>query len=91
MKIIKYKFLSCEVNHGTKKNPNIEQIFLNKSIPWSETNEEIAKAEAYTGLYEIIDNDQSDFSETPAQLDAPRSKTYLSRNHNSFQWGGITL
>ena len=31
-KIIKYKFLSCEVNHGTEENPNIEQIFLDKGI-----------------------------------------------------------
>jgi hypothetical protein len=31
-KIIKYKFLSCEINHGTEKNPNIEQVFLDKEI-----------------------------------------------------------
>ena len=32
MKIIKYKFLSAEINHGTEENPNIEQILLDKSI-----------------------------------------------------------
>lgn len=47
MKIIEYKFLSCEVNHGTEEEPNIEQVFLDKSIPYSEANEEIAKREAY--------------------------------------------
>ena len=31
-KIIKYKFLSCEVDHGTEEEPNIEQIFLDKQI-----------------------------------------------------------
>ena len=32
MKIMKYKFLSCEINHGTEENPNIEQVFLDKEI-----------------------------------------------------------
>ena len=31
-KIIKYSFLSCEVNHGTEEKPSIEQIILDKSI-----------------------------------------------------------
>ena len=31
-KIIAYEILSAEVNHGTEENPNIEQIFLDKSI-----------------------------------------------------------
>lgn len=56
MKIIKYKFLSAEVNHGTEESPNIEQIFLDKSMGWNEANEEIAKLEAYNGEYEIIDD-----------------------------------
>jgi hypothetical protein len=57
-KIIKYKFLSCEVNHGTEENPNIEQIFFVKSMPWSEANEEFAKCEAYNGEYAIEDDGQ---------------------------------
>ena len=56
MKWIKYKFLSCEVNHGTEENPNIEQIILDKSMPWNEANEEIAKREAYNGIYAIEDD-----------------------------------
>ena len=32
MKTIKYKFLSCEINHGTKENPDIEQVFLEKTM-----------------------------------------------------------
>lgn len=67
MKSIKYKFLSCEVNHGTDENPNIEQIFLNKEIRCAdkmlEANEEIAKAEAYNGEYTIEDDGQDDTAE----------------------------
>lgn len=69
MKNIKYKFLSAEVNHGTEEKPDMEQIFLNKSMPWNETNEEIAKREAYNGEYEIVDDGQPDPAETPSQLD----------------------
>ena len=57
-KIIKYKFLSAEINRGTKEEPNIEQIFLDKSMTWSEANEEIAKREAYNGEYTIEDDGQ---------------------------------
>lgn len=60
MKIIKYKFLSAEINHGTEENPDIEQIFRDKSIRCSEAdveaNEEIAKAEAYNGKYTVEDD-----------------------------------
>lgn len=56
MKIIKYKFLSCEVNHGTEENPDIEQIFYDVTMGWNESNEEIAKREAYNGEYTIEDD-----------------------------------
>lgn len=59
MKQIKYKFLSYEINHGTEEIPVMEQIFLNKSMVWNETNEEIAKREAYNGEYTIEDVPQS--------------------------------
>ena len=32
MKTIKYKFLSCEINHGTEENPDTEQVFLEKTM-----------------------------------------------------------
>lgn len=57
-KIIKYKFVAGEENHGTKEAPNIEQIFLDKTMIWSEANEKIVKAEAYNGEYEIYDDGQ---------------------------------
>ena len=56
-KIIKYKFVAGEENHGTKEIPNIEQILLDKIMTWSEVNEEIAKREAYHG-YTIEDDGQ---------------------------------
>jgi hypothetical protein len=58
MKIIKYKFLSAEVNHGTEEEPNIEQILIDVTMTWNETNEKVAKHEAYNGEYEIIDDGQ---------------------------------
>lgn len=69
MKIIKYKFLSCEVNHGTEEKPNIEQIFLEKSMGWNEVNEETAKREAYNGEYTIEDDGAE---ETHEPTDAER-------------------
>lgn len=57
-KVIKYKFLSCEVNHGTEEEPNIEPIFYDVIMDWNETNEEIAKREAYNGEYTIEDDGQ---------------------------------
>ena len=68
MKVIKYKFLSAEVNHGTEENPNIEQIFLDMSMGWNEANEEIAKKEAYNGEYTIEDDGAEDVT-TPTELD----------------------
>lgn len=58
MKTIKYKFLSCEVNQNTEESTNIEQIFLEKAMSYSEDNEEIAKKEAYMGEYTIEDDGQ---------------------------------
>lgn len=55
MKIIKYQ-LCTEVNRGTEEQPNIEQVFSEVTSGWNEGNEKIAKAEAYNGEYEIIDD-----------------------------------
>jgi len=32
MKVIQYKILSAEINHGTEENPDIERILLDKSL-----------------------------------------------------------
>ena len=55
MKIIKYQ-IRTEINHGTKEQPNIEQVLARVSLGWSEANEKIAKAEAYNGEYTIEDD-----------------------------------
>ena len=64
MKIIKYKFLSAEINHGTEEEPKIEQIFLEKSMAYTEANEETAKKEAWGGEYIIEDDGQPEAVET---------------------------
>ena len=55
MKIIKYQ-LCTEINHGTKEQPKIEQVLSAVTLGWSESNEKIAKAEAYNGEYTIEDD-----------------------------------
>ena len=54
MKIIKYN-LCARVNLGTKEKPNIVEILSPVKMGWSESNEEIAKQEAYKGEYTIED------------------------------------
>ena len=56
MKVIKYNFLSSEINHGTEEHPNIEQVFIGKAMQWSEEAEEAAKREAVNGEYTIEDD-----------------------------------
>ena len=58
MKWIKYKLLAYETNVGTEEEPSIEQHFMEKEMGWNETNEEIAKQEAYNGEYTIEDDGQ---------------------------------
>ena len=59
-KVIKYVFLSAEINHGTEDAPELEQVFLEKSIPWNEINEGIAKQEAWNGEYTVEDDGEVD-------------------------------
>lgn len=54
MKIIKYQ-LCTEINHGTEEQPDIQQIFSDVTLGWNESNEELAKREAYNGEYTIED------------------------------------
>ena len=68
MKVIKYKLMT-EVNHGTEEQPDIQQIFSEVTMGWSEANEEIAKREAYNGEYTIEDDGQPEPELEPTQLD----------------------
>lgn len=66
MKIIKYKFLSCEVNHGTEDNPQYEPILFDKELNCNteadfEINLPIAQEEAYNGEYTV----EGEFDEYP--------------------------
>lgn len=55
MKILKYN-ICTRVNHGTDEKPEIEEILSPVEMGWSESNEEIAKKEAYNGEYTIEDD-----------------------------------
>ena len=69
MKRIKYKYMYAEINHGTKENPKIEQVFINKDIPYTEESLTYAQKEAYNGEYIIEDDGRLDSSETPTELE----------------------
>jgi hypothetical protein len=68
MKMIKYRRLIAE------ESPNEEQIFLEKLMPWNEANEEVAKREAYNGLY-IIEEVATEPAEEIAELKAKLAAT----------------
>ena len=72
MKVIKYQ-LCTEINHGTKEQPKIEQVFSAVTLGWSEANEKIAKAEAYNGEYTIEDDGKPE--PAPTQLDRIEAQT----------------
>ena len=72
MKVLKYR-LCTEVNHGTEEQPDIQQIFSEVTMGWSESNEEIAKAEAYNGEYTIEDDGKPE--PAPTQLDRIEAQT----------------
>lgn len=78
MKIIKYQFVSAEINNGTEEQPNIKLIFSNKTMSWNESNEEIAKLESFNGEYTIEDDGIEEIVE-PTQLDRVESQVaYLA-------------
>ena len=57
-KVIKYRFLSAEINHGTEENPVIEKEIIDKEMPCHtqadfDANYPIAKNEAIPGTIEV--------------------------------------
>ena len=68
MKLIKYKFCTF-INHGTEEKPQIEEILSPVTMGWNETNEEIAKREAYNGEYTIEDDGQPEPVTTPSDAE----------------------
>lgn len=71
MKVLKYRLMT-EVNHGSEEQPEIQQIFSDVSMGWSEANEELAKREAYNGEYTI--ETIEDVSMTAEEARAERDK-----------------
>lgn len=57
MKIIKYDY-NNRGNIGTEEKPVWHEYIIGKTIPYSEVNEQIAKAEAHNGEYTIEDDGQ---------------------------------
>lgn len=55
MKILKYKLYN-KVNIGTAETPVWEDVFFDVEMGWNESNEMIAKQEAYNGEYTIEDD-----------------------------------
>lgn len=62
MKKIKYEIYQSTTEDGA-------DITIRKEMPWSEVNEETAKAEAYKGDYTVYDDGQPEPVQTPSQLD----------------------
>lgn len=50
MRILKYN-LCTRVNFGTEAKPQWEEVLSAVEMGWNESNEEIAKREAYNGEY----------------------------------------
>ena len=79
MKILKYN-LCTRVNYGTEEEPIYEDVLSAVEMGWNEANEEIARAEADNGVYEIYDDGQPEPS--PAEdsvwdeLDAAYTEGY---------------
>ena len=69
MKIIRYKFLSSEIDNGTEEV--LEQVFLGKEIRCNDSNFEanyaLAQREAYNG--EVTVEDRPDEIAVPTRLD----------------------
>ena len=60
MKIIKYRYLSAQINYGTEEAPDIKPVFLEKTMSWSEGNEQIVRNEAYNGESTIEEDGRED-------------------------------
>lgn len=72
-KIIKYKFLAGEVNHGTEEEPNVEQIILPAKIKCDtqaqfDANYPMVEREAIEGTIEVS-GEFDDVTLEPTQLD----------------------
>lgn len=77
MKYWKYEIVN-RANIGTEENPVWNESFFEKMIPCTETNEAIAKREAYNGIYTIEDDGIEEISEPTWQDRIEAQVTYNS-------------
>lgn len=68
MRMIHYKLFNI-VNVGTSENPVSVKSTIEKRMPYTEANVEVAKSEAYNGEYTIEDDGQPE-PETEVSTDA---------------------
>lgn len=69
MLVIRYD-LCTRVNHGTEEEPIYEDVLSAVEMDWNEANEAVAEAEAYRGIYYIVDDGQP--TPAPQPTDAER-------------------
>lgn len=77
MRIIKYKKVN-RTKVGAESDSKYHEYELEKQIPWSEANEEFAKAEAYNGEYEIYDDGVEDIQEPTKEDKFEAQLTYTA-------------
>lgn len=87
-KVIKYKFLSAEINHGTEEQPDIEQVIIEKEMPCStqaqyDANYPIAEKEAIPGTLDL--DPLGEFDPEP-EVPANDNVTWSELN-NAYQEG----
>ena len=78
MKVIKYQYLSAVLDEG-------ELYFVGKEIPYSKENEEIVKAEAYNGVYEVYDD-----GKTEAEMQTPEQRIAELEEALALLLSGVT-
>ena len=54
-KIIKYNIYSS-ADYGTEEELFAEGVFIQKTLPWSEAAEKLARREAYNGVFTVEDD-----------------------------------
>lgn len=78
MRIIKYQ-LCTEINHGTEDTPDIEQVLADVTLGWTESNEQLARREAYNGEYTIEDDGEPEPVTPPSTADLAAENKLLKQ------------
>ena len=89
-KVIRYQFLSAQVELGTEENPNPRQIFLDKTMTYSQENEAIAKEEAWNGIYEIVEDGEETKATLENRVDVLESDSEELREALDMILSGVT-